>query len=306
MILLTTLIRIPKSNPFLQSAFALHRPSLIRSNQISQKQHFHGAEVRTSLFSIINSSATTENIPWKNSSTEEDTRLKSRNKRFRQHVNPLAAKFQQPTTLSPNWPNEFYSTPCLPLFLDIGCGKGGFLLSYATHGNDADDYNFLGLEIRPSVAEYAQSRVSKHGLDGKLSFVGCNANVDLDRLLTEYHRETRGGKLGQVCIQFPDPHFKKRNEKRRVVNKELVSCLIRHCQSGVRVLIQSDVKEVFDDMRIKFREFGEGYFEDIVEDIEKYLEENPLGIMTEREISVLEQDLPVYRTLFVRTDLVAE
>ena len=37
-------------------------------------------------------------------------------------------------------------------------------------------------------------------------------------------------------------------------------------------------------------------------DIEETLDENPLGVPTEREISVLEQDLPVYRTVFRRSE----
>jgi len=175
----------------------------------------------------------------------------------------------------------------------------------AKNATNTVDYNYLGLEIRPSVAEYARSRVEKHGLDGRVSFVGCNVNVDLDRVLSEYN-ECNGGRLGYVCIQFPDPHFKNRHKKRRVVDEDLVMCLSRHCEPGVEIFLQSDVKFVLDDMRARFREFGKGYFDDEVESTDLYVEENPLEVRTEREVSVLIQGLPVYRTLFRRTALVME
>lgn len=54
-------------------------------------------------------------------------------------------------------------------------------------------------------------------------------------------------------------------------------------------------------MRERFREC-DLYFTDAVDDTQKYLPENVLGVPTERELSVLKQDLPVYRSLFLRND----
>ena len=71
-------------------------------------------------------------------------------------------------------------------------------------------------------------------------------------------------------------------------------------EEGTEVFLQSDVQDVLDDMRLKFREFPE-YYTDQVEDVTLYLEDNPIGIPTEREVSVLKQGLPVYRTIFKRT-----
>lgn len=51
---------------------------------------------------------------------------------------------------------------------------------------DDDSWNYLGLEIRPSVAQYARDRIQKWNANGVLEFIGCNANVDLDRLLRLY------------------------------------------------------------------------------------------------------------------------
>mmetsp|Transcript_41895 Transcript_41895/g.61293 ORF Transcript_41895/g.61293 Transcript_41895/m.61293 type:complete len:340 (+) Transcript_41895:211-1230(+) len=231
--------------------------------------------------------------------------------RFRQHVNPLSRKYQMQTELPPNWPADgsTFADPSLPLYLDIGCGKGGFLLDLATkrvkeeeEGN-IQKMNYLGLEIRPNVVAYAQERVPKWNLAGKLSFVGCNANVDLDRILSLYcSEEKNNAPLEYVSIQYPDPHFKNRHEKRRVVTPELVSTVAKYLPEGKVVFLQSDIQSVLDTMRERFREQSI-YFEDEIESVEEYMDVNPLGVPTERELSVLKKDLPVFRTILRRTSV---
>lgn len=291
--------------------------------------------------------------------------------KFRQHVNPLKVQFQLPCDLPSTWPRAAYTT-CLskPLFVDIGCGKGGFLLKLAAATAVEEElnkdpvvrwnqYNFLGIEIRPSVVEYAQLRCSKQHQSGRLSFVGCNVNVDLDRLLHRYMLEASGQPpnqppyetatitnttpdddpsrvltpsftssattttriqpiVGFVSIQFPDPHFKKRHKKRKVVDESLVITLAQYTTlREAQIFLQSDIQEVVDDMRQSIREYGSKYFDDITTKatittttgtnssttMTDYLQENPIGIPTEREISVLERGLPVYRCLFQRNDV---
>eukprot|EP00980_Cylindrotheca_fusiformis_P028544 scaffold22609_cov142-Cylindrotheca_fusiformis.AAC.8 len=215
--------------------------------------------------------------------------------RSRQHVNPLASKFQQRTVLSPDWPRDVFSDLRRPLFVDIGCSRGGFLVDIATQR--PNDYNYLGLEIRPIVVYHAQQRIAKHGLQGHLGFVGCNANVDLERLMTLAEAKER---LMVATIQFPDPHFKARHAKRRVVRPEVVATLAKFMPCGATVFLQSDIKAVLDDMRLQFRDQPQ-YFEDTKESLDDYVEENIFNIPTEREISVLEKGLPVYRSVFKRT-----
>jgi tRNA (guanine-N7-)-methyltransferase len=190
--------------------------------------------------------------------------------------------------------------------LDIGCGKGGFLLDFATsqlQDTQQEKKNYLGLEIRPGVAQYAQDRIlNRSHLHGHLSFIGCNANVDLQRILSLYMSGDNDAELGSVSIQFPDPHFKSQHVKRRVVNQDLVLTLAKFMKEGKTIFIQSDVQELLDDMRERIREQSM-YFEDEIEDITEYMLDNPLGVPTEREISVLAKDLPVYRTIFRRTSV---
>jgi tRNA (guanine-N7-)-methyltransferase len=209
------------------------------------------------------------------------TKRRNNNARFRQHVNPLARSYQRPTLLPDNWPTCVYDDLSKPLHLDIGCGKGGFLIDLCLERErkqtiEADtagtilpvDCNYLGLEIRPGVAAYAKDRIATHQLQGRLDFLGCNANVDLERLLDVYRQQhlrccvdttARNGQeltttaavttttavLQCVTIQFPDPHFKTQHAKRRVVTPQLIDTLAEYMPTGSTVFLQSDVQGKF-------------------------------------------------------------
>jgi tRNA (guanine-N7-)-methyltransferase len=251
------------------------------------------------------SSKDNASIPWGNPELVEklSKRKRNNNSRFRQHVNPLARQYQQPTPLSDDWPRDVFSDCSKPLHIDIGCGKGGFLIDVVTAATAEQQelpFNYLGLEIRPGVALYAKERVGVHGATGSLEFLGCNANVDLDRILQRYHDVSEGTMLLHlVSIQYPDPHFKSQHQKRRVVTQELIDVLAKYMPPDARVFLQSDIQSVLDDMRLRFR--GNSlYFTDAMDQVEEYIEENPLGVPTEREVSVLKKGLPVYRSMFTR------
>lgn len=217
--------------------------------------------------------------------------------RFRQHVNPLARQYQQPTLLSETWPLDVFDDCSKPLHLDIGCGKGGFLLDMA--GNDTTVYNYLGLEIRPLVAQYAKDRIQVHDLQSRLDFIGCNANVDLERLLTRYLAADAAARLERVSIQFPDPHFKAPHAKRRVVDDQLVAVVATHLSPTGTVFLQSDVQSVLDAMRERFAACSA-----LVDATPgEYYPDNLYAIPTEREMSVLDQGLPVYRALFTKRSM---
>ena len=50
--------------------------------------------------------------------------------------------------------------------------------------------------------------------------------------------------LSWCCVQFPDPHWKLRNRKKRIVQPQLVEAVAQLIAPGGRVFLQSDVQEV--------------------------------------------------------------
>ncbi|MBI4780190.1 MAG: tRNA (guanosine(46)-N7)-methyltransferase TrmB [Oscillatoriophycideae cyanobacterium NC_groundwater_1537_Pr4_S-0.65um_50_18] len=205
--------------------------------------------------------------------------------RVRQHVNPLSQKYQQ-SAVPPDWA-QVYSDLSLPLHLDIGCGKGVFLLKIA---QQQPNWNYLGLEIREPLVLEAQLRQKELGLTN-LHYIFCNVNNSLRSLLTALP----AGSLQRISIQFPDPWFKKRHQKRRVVQPDLVEELALHLAPGGLVFLQSDVKAVEEEMCDRFQEHPA-----FVRQSLDWLEVNPLAVPTEREQSTLLRGEPVYRAMFER------
>ena len=205
--------------------------------------------------------------------------------RVRQHVNPLSQKYQV-VTPPPNW-QQVYSNLSLPLHLDIGCARGRFLLGMAT---EQPDWNYLGLEIREALVVQAEEKRQELGLKN-LHYLFCNANTSLKPLLASLPT----GCLQRVTIQFPDPWFKNRHAKRRVVQPEMVEAIAEYLVAGGIVFLQSDVQVVEEEMCDRFAEHSA--FSRTQND---WLESNPLQVPTEREQLVLSEGKPVYRAIFIK------
>lgn len=206
--------------------------------------------------------------------------------RVRQHVNPLARKFQTP--VDPLEWGKVYTQPNQPLHLDIGCARGRFLLQMAPI---EPNWNFLGLEIREPLVEEANRLRTELGLTN-LHYLFCNVNNSLAPILSTLP----SGILQRVTIQFPDPWFKTRHAKRRVVQPELVTELANYLAVGGMVFLQSDQKFIAVEMCDRFTE--NPAFAKM--GTEEWLAENPLPVPTEREIATQKKGEPVYRALFVK------
>ena len=152
-------------------------------------------------------------------STEPTQEKHKRVKRLRHHRNPLSAAATQPAELAEDWARTIFDDRTQPLTVGVGCALGGWCVESAS--NDASR-NFLGLELRPEAVARAQESAQKLP---NCAFLQCNANVDLGRLLGDL--ANAGAPLERICIQFPDPHFKKKHRKRRVCTPELAETVAR-------------------------------------------------------------------------------
>jgi tRNA (guanine-N7-)-methyltransferase len=201
--------------------------------------------------------------------------------RVHQHVNPLATYFRQLPVKAIEF-EDIFANPKLPLFMDIGCGRGRFLLKMAELDRAT---NYLCLEIREPLVNEGNEIARSNNLNN-LHYEFCNATLALDKLLEKLPKDI----LQTATIQFPDPWFKKRHAKRRMVTDTLVETVVKHLRVAGKAFIQSDVEELATEMSEYFR-----HFENLQE---IKIDENPFPIKTERENSVEARMLPVFRTMF--------
>lgn len=200
--------------------------------------------------------------------------------RVHQHVNPLAPYYR--FAPEPFEIKKVFGNPNLPLYLDLGCARGRFLLKMA---EAEPQQNFLGVEIREPLVEEANRIAEDHNLTN-LRYEFCNASFALDKLL----KNLPAGILQVVTIQFPDPWYKKKHAKRRMVQDDLVETVATHLKVFGKVFVQTDVDFLAEEMFAVFRKSAN------LREIE--ITVNPFPVRTEREIAVEERGLPVYRKLF--------
>ena len=200
--------------------------------------------------------------------------------RVHQHVNPLAPFYRQ---ASPPLNLVAIFANCeLPLHLDIGCARGRFLLRMA---KIEPRWNFLGVEIREPLVAEANSIADEENLNN-LHYEFCNAMLWLDRLLQDIPKNC----LQMVTIQFPDPWFKKKHAKRRMINADLVGTVVDKLALGGSIFVQTDIEPLSAEIF--------AYFSADARLKPSVLLANPFLAKTEREIAVETKGQKVYRMLF--------
>ncbi|MBK7394108.1 MAG: tRNA (guanosine(46)-N7)-methyltransferase TrmB [Chloracidobacterium sp.] len=200
--------------------------------------------------------------------------------RVHQHVNPLSPYYLQ--ELEPVDLSALFADSTKPLHLDIGCARGRFILRMAAA---QPEWNFLGVEIREPLVDEANRLAAEANLTN-LHYVFCNAMLRLRQLLSD----VPDGVLQVVTIQFPDPWFKKRHAKRRMVNAELVATVVDKLAPAGKIFVQTDIEFLAEEMFDLFRA------DERLSEIET--SENPFPVKTEREQAVKDKNLSTYLAMF--------
>jgi tRNA (guanine-N7-)-methyltransferase len=123
-----------------------------------------------------------------------------------------------------------------PLEVEVGSGKGLFMES-AGSANPA--HNFLGIEIATKYAHFASARLAKHQLENAVMVHG-----DAQRLFKELFP---ANSLTAVHVYFPDPWWKKRHQKRRVLNESFLANVVRTLTPGGLLHYWTDVEDRFKE-----------------------------------------------------------
>jgi tRNA (guanine-N7-)-methyltransferase len=130
-----------------------------------------------------------------------------------------------------------------PVELEIGSGKGLFLL---TESGRRPDVNFLGIEYVTRVSQVAARR----------SHLAGRANV---RVLSADARRVfpliADASISAVHVYFPDPWWKRRHRKRRMVAPDVLAQLERMLKPGGELLLATDVEEYFQAMHRTLAKF---------------------------------------------------
>ena len=208
---------------------------------------------------------------------------------MRQHVNPLSSNFNQVEKI-PSL-SQMFGDSKLNLHLDIGCADGQFLFDLALVNSS---WNYLGIEIREKLVKRAKLKVGESEIKN-LYFVFGNAN----NFLNDFQSEFIFKNLKSISLNFPDPWFKKRHYKRRVIQPEFINILSNLLQKGTLIFIKTDVKDLFDYMDCTIS--NNFYFKKIDKKDFNYSESfNPNKVKTNREKYVIVNQLDIFERIYIK------
>ena len=120
-----------------------------------------------------------------------------------------------------------------PVEMEIGCGKGTFLLARAA---ERPEVNFLGVEWARSYCLYAADRVRRAGLANVRML--CADAAEVVRRLPEKS-------LWRVHVYFPDPWPKTRHRRRRLIQPLFVRRVRHILRIGGQLLVVTDHLDYF-------------------------------------------------------------
>lgn len=169
--------------------------------------------------------------------------------------------------------------------LEIGFGKGHFLKQRA---QAAPDVRIVGIETRRKWVALVAQRLAKHSIGNARVFAG-----DARRVIACLGPDAC---LSNVFINFPDPWWKARHEKRMVVVPALVREAARLLKDGGGVFVQTDVdfraEAYWEVLRAEPLLEGEGE--------NGVIASNPFEAASLREKNCERVGLPITRLLFTR------
>ncbi len=121
-----------------------------------------------------------------------------------------------------------------PLEVEMGSGKGLFI-------HDASgarpDHNFLGIEIAAKYARFAAANLAKSERDNAIMIHGDGLKLFREMVLDQ--------SCHAVHVYFPDPWWKKRHRRRRVMTANFIADVERVLRGDGTLHFWTDVEEYF-------------------------------------------------------------
>ncbi|GFQ06369.1 tRNA (guanine-n(7)-)-methyltransferase, partial [Phtheirospermum japonicum] len=177
---------------------------------------------------------------------------------------------------------------------DIDSGFGGLLISLSTL---FPKKLMIGMELRDKLTEYVKERVlalraSNPGQYENVSVVRTNSM----KYIPNYFEK---GQLTEMFFLFPDPHFKEKNHRRRVISPHFLDDYAYVLRVGGIIYTITDVEELGEWMKACLD--GHPLFEAVSED--EILADPVVKLLstaTEEGYKVARNDGQTFRAVFRR------
>jgi len=146
--------------------------------------------------------------------------------------------------LRPDW-GAVFGPAARRIELEIGCGHGGFALAF---GGRHPERALVGIEQRKKFAADVAVKAMRRGLPNVLVLQG-DARLLAPRLFA-------AGSLAAIHVHFPDPWWKRRHARRRLVDDGMSALLLRLLRPGGELDFRTDVEAYAEEALVRLEEVG--------------------------------------------------
>jgi tRNA (guanine-N7-)-methyltransferase len=167
-----------------------------------------------------------------------------------------------------------------PLYMEIGCGKGGFISNIAEIN---PDINYIAFEKNLDVLVLAMEKVKAKGLNN-VKFVAGDAEI-----LSQLDKQES---IERLYINFCDPWHKWGHRKRRLTYERYLAIYQRFMTQNGEIHFKTDNAPLFEFSLNSFADFGMK-LKNITLDLHNSKFEG--NVMTEYEKLFSEKGQPIYR-----------
>ncbi|CAD6197213.1 unnamed protein product [Caenorhabditis auriculariae] len=130
-------------------------------------------------------------------------------------------------------------------FADVGCGYGGLLMRLSPR---FPEILMVGMEIRVKVADFVQEKTNAlrkhHEATGGFRNIAC-LRTNAMKYMPNYFEKHQ---LSKIFFLFPDPHFKNKKHKWRIITPTLLAEYAYVLRPGGLIYTITDVKDLHDWM----------------------------------------------------------
>ncbi len=119
-----------------------------------------------------------------------------------------------------------------PLIVEIGFGNGDYLIDLAEANAD---HNIIGLEISSQSMDKAEAKIERRGLSN-VRPIHSRAETALAHLLEPES-------VAAFHINYPDPWFKKRHHRRRLIKRDTVDLMTSRLTAGGVLHLATDISD---------------------------------------------------------------
>ncbi|MBR0440109.1 MAG: tRNA (guanosine(46)-N7)-methyltransferase TrmB [Bacilli bacterium] len=168
-----------------------------------------------------------------------------------------------------------------PYYLEIGSGKGQFLVDMA---KKFPDKFFVGVERNITCSGFTAKKLVESEINNaKLMFI--NAEILI--------KEIKDNSIESIFLNFSDPWPKKRHHKRRLTAKYYLENYYRVLKNGGRLIIKTDNVDLFN---FTLENISETKFKLIYQN-DNYLDLDEFDTMTEYEKSFRDEGIKINRLI---------